>query len=106
MGEEKGKVNCASLQKKGELSEGGFYVIFMDIRQYHHIKSMNPTNALRTAWRKKFGFPDIGEFVIQIILETSNLRLWKPEKKGTTSILHFTDKDVKSKKQVYASTQT
>ena len=49
MGEGKGKINCASLQKKGELSEGGFYVIFMDIGQYHHIKSLNPTNALRTA---------------------------------------------------------
>jgi len=26
MGEGKGKINCASLQKKGELSEGGFYI--------------------------------------------------------------------------------
>ena len=42
----------------------------------------------------------------QIILETGNLRLWKPEKKGMTSVLHFMDKDVKSKKPVYASTHT
>ena len=45
---------------------------------------------------------------IEIILETEviNLRLWKPERQGTASILHFTDKNVKSKKQGFASTHT
>ena len=37
------------LYRKSELSEGGFYVRFMDIRQYHHRNRLNPDNALRRA---------------------------------------------------------